>query len=1617
MTETIAFPKDFTDALKVAELVPALRDFNAESWHTTDEALRDVLEYYAGKPVMMFSATCVPASLSADVDITLAEVIHRPEVTELARTSDQQNAHYVKLVSGASIFLKMLYKKILPKEVHKWPEWTEFRPLALYHRIRTICLGSQDVTRDRQLTAVLQAVSAKYTPESMRTTIYSLTHLIDELKKTAPADVDVWERLLKERLIRHGHRQMEAHLVNTGVDPFSKEFQLDSLVASFQRVASATSTTSEVKARSTGVRKHAVAEASTSAGSQNSGDQSFSGKKKKRSPAVFPKGAVFKPEAAGQCTFCRRAHDTCRAKEWFSQVVKDYPESVLTLFEEGTRLVLPNGKEYTVNGLAYTASRDTSVTAPSLPPSGISATIDSSTFVPSDAPGAQFVVDSATDMHMTSHADWFHALEPIAANVTFADKAFSTQAEGIGTILLRVSPSTPGPDIAVTLTNVLYVPGLVDNLLTPKPTYGSQFGVHHGIGLLEVDGLCLPMTVDARRDLWLSAKVIQPLPETPEFVVKARATHSLTPTQFHLAFSHVRDVGASAEAIDNVELVADGDSGDDDTGDPEPCSHPAGFDIKSCETCLRTRMRRKPFPKKAVHPAKEKNERWVIDNVPQPLPGCDGQTNALLVLDEFTRFPLACLATFTREADELVPIIERCIRKFGAPVHARSDGEFAASSRYQDLCKSYGIHVEITVPYSGQQNGIAEARQGTIMARTRAILSESELPRNFWPWAVPFAAQVSAMCSTKKNSGAPVQSPYIAYFGEKPDVLFPHPFGALCFVLQRKEMRGGKLEDSSWPAVFLGTPPGVKGALVMYRDGKVDISHDVFFPTNYEKGRGAHELGLSACTPNDDTARAAELAQRHNDPDCPWQPDDGGAGEDASPLLSPNDLWLCDDTPRRDVRLPDDANAEESLDQPDPPLLENQGGPCGREPASTPRSENEPSLAHTSPNAVPRAEQPAGPQQAATSPSLVPEQPSQPLMTNLYSDAVETHVSTGAVIGKSRSGRTLQTPSSYWITSRNTTPGLDPGPCDVSQPFEQLDMVTVPEPAQPIPLGTKIDLHCRMSLAQPESQKGPDAPEVHYFRHSSGSMADVMKCAQPERYFKAFQLEMSSIFDRGVFEVGVLPSGEHALPSFTFFRDKYSPEGEYEKTKCRHVLRGDWQEWWQYNEIAAATLAHSEFRLFIAICASLGFDPFAADFTAAFLQTWMDENDIVWVKIYDWMEPFLPEEARQEIARLRAEGHTEIALRMVKTLYGSRQGPHNLLKATSKYLVAHGMEPCVKAPCLWRKKVDGRTVLVVGVFADDLGVGGEERARQEFLTYIQGCFEVGSVRRMTTYIGYKVNRDPVTGNIHLSMPERITQALDRFNLLHASTKPTPIVPSGKPLEFYVPKEGSEEAVKCEALPYAQLIGVLNYLSQTVRPDIMVAVRMLASFTKRPGVYHWKAAKRVLRYLKGTRHLGLCYRGGYPLELSGNSDASHGGNCYDSRTFCGFFTMLCGAPVNWGVKKQKQVPNSTSEAELVGIHHLANDVAGYRLLLQELGYEQRKPTSLQCDNISAIHWAHRSGRVEKVKHIRMKYHRVQELTADKEVVLSHLKSANMPADMLTKALAKETFERLRAFVMA
>ena len=51
-------------------------------------------------------------------------------------------------------------------------------------------------------------------------------------------------------------------------------------------------------------------------------------------------------------------------------------------------------------------------------------------------------------------------------------------------------------------------------------------------------------------------------------------------------------------------------------------------------------------------------------------------------------------------------------------------------------------------------------------------------------------------------------------------------------------------------------------------------------------------------------------------------------------------------------------------------------------------------------------------------------------------------------------------------------------------------------------------------------------------------------------------------------------------------------------------------------------------------------------------------------------------------------------------------------------------------------------------------------------------------------------------------------------------------------------------------------GKLNYLALHSRPDIMFSVSLLSRFNSNPGVLHWKGAKRILRYLKGTIEHGL-----------------------------------------------------------------------------------------------------------------------------------------------------------------
>ncbi|BAT92222.1 hypothetical protein VIGAN_07090200, partial [Vigna angularis var. angularis] len=76
----------------------------------------------------------------------------------------------------------------------------------------------------------------------------------------------------------------------------------------------------------------------------------------------------------------------------------------------------------------------------------------------------------------------------------------------------------------------------------------------------------------------------------------------------------------------------------------------------------------------------------------------------------------------------------------------------------------------------------------------------------------------------------------------------------------------------------------------------------------------------------------------------------------------------------------------------------------------------------------------------------------------------------------------------------------------------------------------------------------------------------------------------------------------------------------------------------------------------------------------------------------------------------------------------------------------------------------------------------------------------------------------------------------------------------------------------ESIPYASVVGSLMYAQTCTRPDISFAVGMLGRYQSNPGMDHWKAAKKVLRYLQGTKEYMLTYRKSDHLEVIGYSDS-------------------------------------------------------------------------------------------------------------------------------------------------
>src|SRR5882724_10961709 len=114
--------------------------------------------------------------------------------------------------------------------------------------------------------------------------------------------------------------------------------------------------------------------------------------------------------------------------------------------------------------------------------------------------------------------------------------------------------------------------------------------------------------------------------------------------------------------------------------------------------------------------------------------------------------------------------------------------------------------------------------------------------------------------------------------------------------------------------------------------------------------------------------------------------------------------------------------------------------------------------------------------------------------------------------------------------------------------------------------------------------------------------------------------------------------------------------------------------------------------------------------------------------------------------------------------------------------------------------------------------------------------------------------------------------------------------------------------------YQALTGSLTYAAMSMQPDIGYITQYLSQSNKNPSERDWLAAKRVLRYLKGTKDTGIVYRREATMEGSNFGhmtpwafcDANYAEDPRDRRSTSGFVFMLANGPITWKLKKQASV---------------------------------------------------------------------------------------------------------------
>ena len=1010
--------------------------------------------------------------------------------------------------------------------------------------------------------------------------------------------------------------------------------------------------------------------------------------------------------------------------------------------------------------------------------------------------------------------------------------------------------------------------------------------------------------------------------------------------------------------------------------------------VQECRACILGKMRRVNFAHDGLDRGRAPGEVLHMDTFPVTCANKDGVM--------MKQYGLAVTDMYSREAwhrrlfkkDEVafavIRIIREIYRQTGRKVkRIRSDGggEFL-SGALQRFLDSEGIQWKPSPPRTQQLNGGAERHVQTFKDKGRTMLFHAGAPEYMWHEALSHAVWVWNRTQVSRVTN---KTPYETTRGKAPNLgrQYIGTWGCDCYVHLQKEQRAGTLAAKAEPGIYLGHDEAHSAARVLVlRTMKEAISRDVKFKTeSFAHMRalrsGSEEIGAildGSADLRPDIDPELDAAERLPAPGGMEQPAVEDSNDDGSACSS-----AADDITEQhcDTSEPEEWAVDSIVGQRKiRGVLQYRvhwAGFDASQDSWEPADDLDDCAAVD--EYLARQSQPVAPAADVAPP--------------LPADS-----SAAGVAAAPRRSPRFRDPQQMVSD-------------DQHQPRVEMAMSALR--GLMTPDESPEDAECVMTAVAAGVAAGTAALEDR----TPKTLQEALSGPDAEAWRQARQKELTNMLEQQVWTEmprSALPKGANVLPYKDVFKIKIDEHGNVCEFKARFTPKGFRQKpGLDYKETFARTGMYKTERVALSLAAKLDNELVQFDVPAAFLNAPVEEE------VY--------------MAMPKGFGKDDMVVRLKKSLYGLKQAPRNWDRMIHAFITeVMGWRASVSDPSLYyRRSKTGRLMLIYR-FVDDMqgqfNKAADEAEFTEHADKLRQRFNIKQLKTASWMLGMRITRDRAARTIKLDQELYVTKALERYGLSECKVATTPEV-IGAATDA---TPGMDDVA--ERQRYMEIVGTLMYAMISTRPDIAHAVHWLASNMQAPMRRHMLAAERVLRYLAGTKDVGLVFgsrNGDARVDSRGHgtqmvvdvcafADADWANCKGDRKSISGWVAKLNGDPVSWSSKKQRVVALSTCEAELYAEAAAIQEVLWLRGLMEELGLHTATGSTVFGDNQSTIAVSKNGVKGERTKHVDVKYHFVTETVEAGKVKLQWVPTTKQQADIFTKPLTPAIFLPLRKELM-